>query len=191
MTRAGVCLTAVLLPLLALAAEAEHGAEAHHGTDWKTLGIAALNFAVLLFVLRRFAGPLIQNFFFQRSEIIRKQLEHAQSRLLAAEAELEDLRRRLRGIDGESQRVIGEMKLLAEQERTRALQRAEYAARRIGEEAQRVADRELDRARAALRDEAAVLSAKLAAEILRNQVRPEDHERLVDEFIARVESAAP
>jgi F-type H+-transporting ATPase subunit b len=175
-------------PALARAAE-EHAAEGHHGPDWFTLGIAALNFAALLFVLRRYALPLVQAFFFQRAEAIRKQLDESQSRLRAAEAELEDLRRRLRRLDEDARAMVAQMAEQASGERDRAMQRAEQATQRIREDARRVADRELERARTALRSEAAALASAIAAQILREQVRPEDHERLIEEFMNRVEAS--
>jgi F-type H+-transporting ATPase subunit b len=182
----------VLGPSWVCAAEGGHAAgEAQGGSGALTLGIALLNLAVLVLVLRRYAGPLIQDFFFQRSEGIRKQLEHAQSRLRAAEAELEQLRGRLLGMDQEAERLVEEASQRAARERERALQRAEQTAQRIRDEAQRVAQRELARARSALRAEAAALATTLAAELLREQIRAEDHARLVEEFIARVENPAP
>jgi F-type H+-transporting ATPase subunit b len=179
----------VLLPAFARAADEAYAAhaEAHHGPDWKTLAIAAVNFAVLLVVLRRFAWPLLQNFFFQRSEAIRKQLEQAQSRLRVAEAELGDLRRRLSHMDEETRRIVADFTEQAARERERSVQRAEQAAARIREEAHRVADRELERARIALQAEAAELAANLAAELMRGQIRPDDQARLADDFIAGVE----
>lgn len=179
-------LLAAAAPALARAAEEGHGEE--HGPDWATLAIALFQLGILGFVLYRYAWPAIQGFFFQRSESIRKQLEQSQSKLRAAEAELGDLRRRLQNIDAESSRLVAQFTEQAVFERERAAQRAEQTARRIREEAQRVADRELERARSELRAEAAELAASLAADLLRAQSRPDDHSRLLDEFIAKVEA---
>ena len=50
-------------------------------------------------------------------------------------------------------------------------------------------DQELRRAREELRDEASDLAVELAAGLLRERVTDADRDRLMDEFIARVEPA--
>jgi F-type H+-transporting ATPase subunit b len=189
MRRSSLHLAALCAPaLLALAPLARAAEEEAHGPDWATLGIALLNFAALLFVLHRFALPTIQSFFFQRSEGIRKQLDQAQSRLRSAEAELAALRQRQGSIDHEAQRLVAELRSEASAERERSLARVAATTERIREDASRVAEREIARARAELRAEAATLAAQLAGGMLREKLRPEDQQRLLDEFVAGVEA---
>ncbi len=171
------------LPALALAAS-EAG---HHEPDWKTLGIAALNFGVLAFVIFRFAGKPISDFLFQRSESIRGALRDAQAQLAAAQAENQKLQDRLAHLSEEASEIVALARRQAQAEGARMQQRAHETAARIREEAQRVADMEIARARQALREEAAALATSLAADLLRERIRPEDDQRLLSEFVARVE----
>ena len=168
---------------VALAAE---GA-GHHAPDWKTLGIAALNLGILLFLLVRFAGKPISDFLFQRSEGIRGALRDAQAQLAAAQSENAKLQDRLTHLADESREIVELARRQALAEGTRMQQRGQETAGRIREEAQRVADMEIARARQALREEAASLATTLAAELLRERIRPEDDQRLLGEFVARVE----
>ena len=75
----------------------------------------------------------------------------------------------------------------AETEKQRILEEARAAAERIRSDARAAVDQELRRARDELRREASDLSIELAGEILRNQVTGTDRDRLMDEFIAKVE----
>ena len=75
-----------------------------------------------------------------------------------------------------------------EEESERILADARKTAERIAADAGAAVDQELLRAKRALRAEAADLALQLAADILREHVTDADQERLVDEFITRVES---
>lgn len=174
----------VVAPQLALASEA--GGE-HSAGSLKTLVLALLNFGVLLAVIWRFGGPAVRGFLFQRRESIRSELENARERLAAAEREVEALRRRLSDLDRESAELLGLAQRQAADERERSQRRARETAERIRAEAQRVADVEIQRARQALREEAAVLATSMAAEILRERIEADDDARLIAEFTQRVE----
>jgi F-type H+-transporting ATPase subunit b len=64
---------------------------------------------------------------------------------------------------------------------------ARAAAERIRSDAANAVDHEVRRAQANLRAEASQLAVELAAGILREQVTTQDRDRLIDEFIARIE----
>ena len=67
---------------------------------------------------------------------------------------------------------------------------AQESAERIQRDAVASVEYELRRAQDALREEAATLATELAGQILSQQVGDSDRDRLMDEFISRVESAA-
>jgi F-type H+-transporting ATPase subunit b len=176
---------ALLLAVPALASAASDAG--HHGPDWKTLGIAVLNLSILGFILYRYAAKPTSDFLFQRSEGIRGALRDAQAQLAAAQAENAKLQDRLAHLADEAREIVDLARRQAQAEGARMQQRAHETAARIREEGQRVADMEIARARQALREEAAALATSLAAEILRERIRPEDDQRLLAEFVARVE----
>lgn len=180
-----LCVSCLLVAPEALAAEEEHG-----GTGWFYLGVQVLNVAVLAFVLYRFAGRTVSNALQSRSAGIRARLEASESRLQEAESELAALRERLARVDDESGELVRSVVEQAEVERARALERARQSGERIREEARRVADNEILRARQILRDEAAALSTRLAAEMLREQITPQDEARLLADFVERARGPA-
>jgi len=177
----------ILVPLFAAgtAVASEGAAGGEHSYDWKQLGLAALNFGILVFVLVRFAGKPIRDFMYQRSQAIRRQLAEARAELDAAQAELASLRTRMERMSHEAAGLLASAQEQAEAEGTRLCARAEETAERIRQEAQRVAAVEVERARRVLREEAVTLATSMAAELLREQLSDADDARLVDEFIDR------
>jgi F-type H+-transporting ATPase subunit b len=180
-TRAALLLAFALAAQPALAAE---GAE--HGPSWGMLGFQVLNTAILAGVLVRFARRPIREFLAQRRQSIARGIEDAESALRAARAELDALRARLARADDEAAALERAAAEQAEAERERSLARAQAAAERIREEARRVAEQEVESARQALRAEAASLAVGVAAELVRQNLRRDDDERLVREYVARV-----
>ncbi len=180
----------LLLPGLALAPAAlAAGDQAAHGANWGVLALHTVNFAFLLYLLNRFARKPILDFLAQRSQGIRADLDAAQAGLATAESELATLRDRLGDLDNEARRIVAAAEEVALSEQQRAIERANDTAARLREDARRVAQQEIERARGVLRDEAADLAAVLAAEILRDKLTPADDKRLVQEFIDHIGDA--
>ena len=75
----------------------------------------------------------------------------------------------------------------AEAEREAILADAAAAGERIRRDARAAIDQELRRSRQTLRDEAADLAVELAAKLLSERVTDADRDRLLAEFIERVE----
>lgn len=185
------------LGVLLLAASGVHAAsEAHeaaggaHAPSLWLLGVQVLNAAILLFILVRFAGPALRDYFQSRSQQIRESIEGAQAQLREAEAEIAELRGRLEAFEGESGLLVEAAAEAAEGDRARMLERASATAQRLREDAERVADAEIVRARQALRAEAARLATELAGQLLREEATREDDARMVGEFVDKLGGSA-
>ncbi len=184
---------AVVLGILAwqLAPDAlAAGGETADGPNWAMLGLQALNVGILAFVLVRYAGPALRDYFQNRSQQIRQSIEGAQQRLREAEAKIAELRERLDAFEGESGDLVAGVAEAAEAERARMQDRARATAERIREDAKRVADSEIARARQALRAEAARLATEIAGELLREESTDEDDTRIVAEFTDKIGGSA-
>ncbi len=162
----------------------------HHEANWWLLVFQILNVAVLGFLLFYFGRSLVTQALRDRSRGIRREIDEARTRLREVEAENAELRARLERVDAESRELIEQVESQARAERERGALRAAQTAEHIGEEARRVADNEIERARQVLRDDAAALAMRLAGEILAERIRPEDDRRLVREFVERVGSGS-
>ena len=171
----GSCLVA--LPATA-ADEAAHGG---------SLFWPLLNFALLVGVLFAFTRKPIRAFFAGRSAAIRRDIDEAAALRRHAEERYAHWQRRLVDLESELAELRAGAHERAEAEREHLLADARAAAERIRHDAVAAVDQELRRARARLRSEASELAVELAAGILREQVTPSDRDRLLDEFIERIE----
>jgi F-type H+-transporting ATPase subunit b len=176
---ASVLALAVLTPAPALAASGESGL-----TDliWRVV-----NLALLLAVLFVFARKPMQAFFQDRRDRIQGELQSAAQLRKEAEQRYAKWQRQLLDLDAELERVRATARERAEAERERILADAHAAAERIRSDAHVAVEQELRRARDQLREEASALSIQLASELLQSQVTDTDRDRLLDEFIAKIE----
>ncbi len=175
-----VSLSIASIPAVAMAEAAEPGV-------LESLVYPALNLAILLAVLFYFGRKPIQSFFVERRGQIREELERAAKMKAEAEERYAQWQRRLVDLDTELESIRAAARERAEIERDRILTEAEAAAERVRADAHAAVEQELRRARAQLRQEAADLAIELAAQRLREQITPADHDRLLDEFVTRIE----
>lgn len=172
----------LLAPAAAFAAEEAGG----HGSDffWH-----AVNLALIVGVVVYFARSPIQAFMAERRQSIEQNLETAKSELESAEARLAECNARVDSLDREIEEIRGAVRAQAETERDRLLADARVAADRIRRDAVIAVEQEGRRARDELREEAAEIAVRLAGDLLKRQVGDADRARLVDEFVASIESS--
>ncbi|MEE8475864.1 MAG: ATP synthase F0 subunit B [Myxococcota bacterium] len=175
-----VSLSIASIPAVAMAETAEPGV-------LESLVYPALNLAILLAVLFYFGRKPIRSFFVERRGQIREELERAAKMKAEAEERYAQWQRRLVDLDTELESIRAAARERAEIERDRILTEAEAAAERVRADAHAAVEQELRRAREQLRREAADLAIELAAQRLREQITPADHDRLLDEFVTRIE----
>ncbi len=185
--RGVVVLTALLVLLVSGVAMAsgdshEDAGEVVRQTIWQ-----AVNLALLLGVLIYVGRKPIAEFFSERRSGIQSELSEAANLLSEAERRNAKLQRRLVDLRSEIEGIKEDAGRRAEAEAERILVDARSTAERIRRDAQAAVAQELRRAQLALREEAADLALEIAARKLTEQVSDADRERLVDEFILRVE----
>lgn len=149
----------------------------------------AVNFIILLAVLFVFARKPALEFFAARRDEIRGDLDQAASMKKEAEERYAKWQRRLVDLEQELDGIRATARERAEAEREKILADARASAERIQRDAGAAIDQELRRARQSLRDEASDLAVELAGGILQEQVGDSDRDRLLDEFIERIERA--
>jgi len=174
----------LILPTLAWSADDAHGGGGRE-MMWQAINLAIV--VGLIFYLAR--KPVIE-FFTSRREQIGSDLEVAAELLSQAEARNSEIQRRLADLDSELEGIRESTRERAEDESERILADANKTAERIQTDAVAAVDQELQRAARELRSEAADLALELAAGILKERVTDTDRERLLDEFITRVESGS-
>jgi len=178
--RRGLVVALVLTSAAPAAAATEDG----HGGG---LFWPVLNLALLLAVLIYFARKPVLSYLASRRDGIAKNLESSAQLLAESERKLREWSRKATHLDEELAAIRDATRRAAEAERDRILADARVTAERIQKAASAAAERELRQARAKLRREAADLAVELAGRLLREQVNETDRDRLLDEFIGRVE----
>lgn len=177
-----------VLALAGRAAAATGGGEENAAED---LLYRLLNLAILLGVLIYFGRKPIRKFFADRRTQVRDSLKAAADLRRQAEERYSQWQRRLAELEGEVASIREASRERAEREREQIVADARAAAERIKKDARSAVDQEIRRAKEKLRQEASELAVELAADILREQVTPQDRERLFDEFIQRIERTDP
>ena len=183
----GLVLGAAVLGLPALAQAAGGGDGSLIEVNW-TLGVQLISFLLLLAVLFKFMYRPLVGALEDRSAAIQQQLAEAQAAREEAQRELAAMEGRIRAAQADAQAL-----------RERALREAGEVRERLGAEARREAARlveaaqaqvaqEVRRARAELRAEVGALATQIAERLIRKSLNDEDHQRLVREALARIES---
>jgi F-type H+-transporting ATPase subunit b len=179
-----------LSPLAGFAASEEHG-DGHgeaHGDHTKELIFEWVNLLILGGALVYFARKPIQQYLADRRDTIAKNIASSEQLLRDAEAKLAEWNAKAARLDADVVEIIESTRKGAETEKAAILADAEATAARIRQSASGVVERELRAARESLRKEAAELAVTIASSILREQTNDADRNRLVDEFIAKIES---
>jgi F-type H+-transporting ATPase subunit b len=179
---------AACLLFVAGAARAAGGGEDEGGKVAELIW-QGVNLALLLGVLVYFGRKPIQSYFADRRKEIQEGLDSSARVLEEAEARLSEWEGRLRSLDGEVDEIRSTTQRLAEAERQRILADARASAERVRRDAAAAVDQEVRRARTALREEASDLAVELAERLLRESVNEGDRDRLVSEFVERIERA--
>jgi F-type H+-transporting ATPase subunit b len=180
-------LAAVAVPVTALTAGPAHASDDVSSTDliWQ-----AVNLLLLMAVLYFAARKGVSAFFRDRRQQISDDLERAADLLSTAESRNSEVQRQLANLESEIEEIRDSTRRRSEEESLRILAEAQRTAERIKAGATASVDQEVVRARRELRREAADLALELAGGIVREQVQESDRDRLLDEFITRIESGA-
>lgn len=134
---------------------------------------------LMFYFLRR---PII-GAFRGRQESIRGELMHAEEERAAAEARLREVEGRLARLDAEVEAIRANAQKEAAEERARVERATEAEMRKIREQARREIESAAKAARAELRTFTAEQSVKLAEEMIRRDIRPEDDAHLAREYV--------
>jgi F-type H+-transporting ATPase subunit b len=180
-----VCLILVaaflLLPATALAAEEGGGEGGALHLISKIFNVAVV-LGVLVWVGRR---PLAE-FFKNRTQSIREQLEEAREARRDAEARLAEMQDRMRNLDQELKEIRSVSEREAEAEYQRLVAEAERDAEKIVARARQEIDGMIRAAHIELKAHAAELSVRLAEEKIREEITDEDRVRLFGQFVSQL-----
>ena len=152
---------------------------------WKFFNLF-LFVGLLVFALKRFN---ISDAFRTRSESIKAELEKARTERDAALAKLKEVEERLTGLNEQVSSIKDRSKAEATQERKRIAQSTQEEISKLSVQAQREIENAGKAARSELRKFAAEQSVRMAEELIKREIKPEDDARLMAENIQEMGAA--
>jgi len=153
---------------------------------WKFINLAIF-IPVFIWFLNRFLGA--RGFLRGRKDQIRRDLVQAQQERDAAVAKLKEVEERLARLDTEVAEIRERSKREAAEERERIARSTETEMAKLGEQAQREIESAGKTAKHELRRYTAEQSVRLAEEMIRREMKPEDDARLIDRNIRELGGA--
>lgn len=150
---------------------------------WNMPGLEAwkfLNLFLFILLLVYFLRRPLSDAFKARREGIRRELMRAQEEKNAALAKLEEVEARLSRLDAEVTNIRAQSAREAADERERIRQATEAEIQKLRDQSRREIESAGKAARQELRKFAAEQSVRLAEEIIRQDMRPEDDIRLIN-----------
>lgn len=170
---------------------AEGGAEEPEGLDLilpesAELIWGAISFAVVLFVLSRFAFPKLREAVEAREKKIQGDLEEAENTKNEAQKQLDEYKKQLAEARSEANRLIEEARQQAEQVRKDMTERSEKEAEQIVARAQEQIEAERNRTVQELQTTIADLSIELAEKVVGRSLDDKSQRELVDSYIREV-----
>jgi F-type H+-transporting ATPase subunit b len=184
-----VCLV-VALALVGPAAVWAASEGAHEGGGLisldKSLIVQAVNFLILLFILKRLLYKPFLAKMGERTAAIQKSLDEAQAARAEATRQQEENETRLRAAHAEAAAIRAQAMKEASEEQKRLVEAARAESQRLVESAKAQMDADVRRAREELRREVADLATAVAEKLVRRSLRDEDHRRIVADAITKV-----
>jgi len=181
-------LAAACLLLIAPPAWAEDGST--FGQIWR-LGWRIINFLILAVVLYKVASKPAKEFFRGKRQEAKEVLADLEEAKAKAEAELAQLKAKLDSADQEISEVVEQLGQVAARKREKIIEEAGLRAEEILAQAKRAAESELQRAKQALTIETSRGVIARAAQMLKERLTPDDHLRLINQVLDRMEVARP
>lgn len=140
-------------------------------------------FALLMFLLKKFAwGPLV-GIMKQREDYVKNEIEEAEADRAEAQKLLEEQRQQLNEARTEASELIANAKKQSEQMRVELTEAAKVEAERMKEAARREIAQERDAAVAALREQVASLSVLVASKVISKELTSADQDKLIQDTI--------
>lgn len=156
------------------------------GIDWWTLGLQAVNVAILVWLLAKVLWRPVAQMIADRQAAAARLLDDAAASRTAAEAELAQTKAAREGIDAERQTLLAEARKAAEAERQALLDRARSEAEALAKAAAAARGADAAAAQAAYAAKAGDLAFGIAARLGRSLAGPALEAAYLDRLTSRI-----
>ncbi len=151
-----------------------------------TILLHIVNAVILFLALRHFLYKPIRKFTAARAETIDAQLQHARDVEEDAHQKLLDSEQKLKDADLQVQSVISQSAQRAHEQAQQILAGARKETENMISQAKQDVETMMVSAHQTMADEVASLAVDIASKMLAREVKLEDHQQLVDEFVKKV-----
>lgn len=173
--------TLVFCAAMAFASEGASG-----GSKLPDLLYRVITFAIVAFLVYKFAGKRIAALFTGRSRQIEVELADLDERRTEAQNRLREVEESIADLEAERSRILAEATAQGEAMRRAIIDKAEAQALQIKAQAEIAAAQEAKQAIDAIRAELAEKITSAAEELVKKQLKKKDHEELVNEYLKKV-----
>jgi F-type H+-transporting ATPase subunit b len=146
----------------------------------------SINFLLLLVLLYWLLADKIKKFFVSRREELKESIERAEGDKREAQEKYLEYVDKIEKASGEIDKIAEAIRAQGLAERDKIVAEALKIAEKVREDAKSRMEQEYKEASAKLRKEAVSLSVAMAEEILRRNIKQEDNEAIVQEYIEKV-----
>lgn len=175
-----------IFPLTVAYASGGGGEGGHEGPGWVSFAWKLLNFLVMAGVIYWLAAKKMKEFFTGRREGIKTSLAEAVTAREDAEKKFREYAAKLDRATGEIDEITRMIQAQGLTEKERIIEEARKAAEKMREDTKARMEQEFNKASHQLRIEAVRLSAQMAEGFLQKNIRVEDHEAMVQDYIEKV-----
>ena len=160
---------------------------ADRSADLRDLLYRFINFTLLVIILIwALKKADIKSLFAKRIEDIRLKLETLKKDKEEAEEKYQTIDGKLKAFEKERAEILEQYKKEGEAEKERIIAEAELRVQQIIEQSEATIQQEIQSAKDRLKENVVNLAAQKAQEIIAREMKDEDQDRLVQEFIERV-----
>ena len=154
--------------------------------DIRTILFSWINLMILFFALKHFLFKPVQKILSERQAAVDQTLQDAEDARERAEAAESEYTEKLTKAKEESAEMLRSATRKAQQRSDEIVAQARAEAAGIMQQNRDELEREKRRAESALRSEVSGLAVLVAEKVVEREINPEDHARLIDEFIDSV-----
>jgi F-type H+-transporting ATPase subunit b len=147
-------------------------------------------FGVSMWVLKKYAFPLISDALEKRANLIQDSIDHAEQTRQEADKLLDEYRARLKEAREQAEDILVRSRKAAEQFEAESRDQAEQERKEAVERTRREIQAETQRALDEIRKEVAELTIIATEKVTRKSLDPDDQKRLIEEALSEVDFSA-
>jgi len=148
-----------------------------------------VNFAILLWILIKFTGKPLKNYFANRREVLIKAIDEAREAKEAAERLYREYQEKLAGLEDEVKELESRIRSEAEAEKQRILSEADQFVIKVKQQVEQMANQEVMMAKRRLKEEAAKLAMQAAEDMIKKNISAADRDKMVENYLEKVVGA--